>query len=529
MAGLSHRHCRPPLHSQPDNRRMFLKAGLVSLLLLLASRVLGLVRESAMAAAFGASGMGDLAVLMVTLPDWLTGVLASGALAYVLLPQWAKQTPAQQAALQARVARSVVALGLVSGLAMVVWREPLLVWLAPGVNFQSLPGASEAMAWVAVAIPAALVAALWATRLQHERDFIGLYGANLVVNAGLIGLMVAMAWWGGKLEAWWSGVGQLGSGLCVVMVLRLLWLAWRTHRCSGCSAAPPIPIQVADDRADAKSWPAASVWVWAAACAGLPLALPFLVRSLASGAGEGALSTFNYAWKMVELPLMLAIQLVATLAFPALTRAMAAGDEAATQRLIRQAFALAWTLACAAALALQVGAPAIAALLFGWGRMDAEALATVAQWGSVGSWGLLPQALTAVAVTVLAAQGRLKVIALIHGVAVAVLWGIAPASGDGEVLMLCLNLVMTGIALCLCAALWLGQRSSTPLPWAGLVVPLLVLAGGAQLWAMLKSMVCGQFDSCNTLLSIVLSALFASFLIAISCFASADLRRALRR
>jgi hypothetical protein len=66
---------------------MFLKAGVLSLALLLLSRVLGLLRESTLAAAFGASGLGDVAVLMLTLPDWIAGVLASGALAYVLLPQ----------------------------------------------------------------------------------------------------------------------------------------------------------------------------------------------------------------------------------------------------------------------------------------------------------------------------------------------------------------------------------------------------------------------------------------------------------
>mgnify|MGYP000265189426 CR=1 FL=1 len=45
------------------------------------SRLLGLGRESVQAAALGTSGLADVAVLMLTLPDWLTGVAASGALA----------------------------------------------------------------------------------------------------------------------------------------------------------------------------------------------------------------------------------------------------------------------------------------------------------------------------------------------------------------------------------------------------------------------------------------------------------------
>jgi len=501
---------------------MFLKAGLVSVVLLLASRVLGLVRESALAAAFGATALGDLAVLMITLPDWLTGVLASGALAYVLLPQWATQTPAQQAALQARVARHLVLWGGVAAGMMVVWRGPLLAWLAPGVNVQQVSGAAGAMTWVAVAVPAALVAALWATRLQHERDFVGLYGANLVVNGGVICLLGAMAAGGDLLQAGVSVVGQLGAGMCAVMVARLLWLKWRSTRMA--TAPSPEPVD-AQGNATPKPWPAASVWLWAAASAGLPLALPVVARSLASGAGEGALSTFNYAWKLVELPLMLAIQLVATLAFPSLTRAMAVGDASASQSVMRQAFALAWTLACAAALALQVGAPAIATLLFGWGRMDTAALATVAHWGSAGAWGLLPQALTAVAVTVLATQGRLKAVALTHGVAVAVLWWWAPTGTQGEDLMLCLNVIFAGIALGLCATVRAGQRHLAPLPWGALVVPALALVGATQVWARVQ----GLWIEPQGLFPLVLSALSAILLIAISCLFSPDLRHALRR
>src|SRR5436305_12135501 len=83
---------------------MFLKAGALSLALLLTSRVLGLVRESAQAAAFGTSGLADVVVLMLTLPDWLAGLLASGALAYVLVPAWAGKPQLQAEASDRQVA-----------------------------------------------------------------------------------------------------------------------------------------------------------------------------------------------------------------------------------------------------------------------------------------------------------------------------------------------------------------------------------------------------------------------------------------
>src|SRR6478609_1729781 len=165
---------------------MFLRAGALSLALLLASRLLGVLRESAQAAAFGRSGMADLAVLVLSLPDWLTAVVASGALAYVLLPAWAGQPPAAIAALQRRVALWTCALAAGLAVGLVLLRIPAVQLLAGGLP-RSLRGlAAQGLVWSAVAVPPALLAALWATRLQHERDFTGLYGANLAVNLVLI-------------------------------------------------------------------------------------------------------------------------------------------------------------------------------------------------------------------------------------------------------------------------------------------------------------------------------------------------------
>src|SRR5690349_2567622 len=105
---------------------MFLKAGALSLALLLASRLLGLLRESA------------------GLP------------------------PGQVAATERRVALALVAGGSVLALLLLFGRKVALAWLAGGLPAAMLPAAAHAMVWSALALPAALLAGLWATRLQHE-------------------------------------------------------------------------------------------------------------------------------------------------------------------------------------------------------------------------------------------------------------------------------------------------------------------------------------------------------------------------
>lgn len=453
---------------------MFLKAGAVSLALLLASRLLGLARESAQAAAFGSTGLADVAVLLLTLPDWLTSVVASGALAYVLVPAWAGQAPPAVARSQRRVARGLLLVGLAGAVALALGREPVAAWLAGGLPADLRAAAASGLVWSSLAFPPALLAALWATRLQHERDFLGLYGANLVVNGGLIAA-IALAGW--RLP---QAVPLLGAGLLAAMGLRLAW-QWRRLSSAGTPAVvspdPAHPPGVAR----AGRLPAPPVWAWAVLSAGLPLALPFAARSIASLQGEGGLATFNYAWKLVELPLVLAIQLVATLAFPAVAAAVARGLESPDARQpLRVAFALAWALACAAAAGLLVGADALASLLFGWGRMDAGALAQVAAWGRVAAWGLLPQAVGAVALTVLASQQRMRLAAVVHGLALAALL-VAPAwlPREGESLMWALDGLFALIALVLVGCL--GPAARACLPWRLMAVTALALLAVAGL------------------------------------------------
>lgn len=482
---------------------MFLKAGALALALLLASRVLGLVRESAQAAAFGASGMGDLAVLMLTLPDWLAAVLAGGALAYVLLPLWSHEEGSRIEASQRRIARWLVGGGVLLAFALAVAHGPVLRWLAPGLPAPLATPAGQAIAWSAVALPMALLASLWTTRLQHERDVAGMYSASLVVNGVLVLALLGLAATGRSAT---RDVTVLGIALLAAMAGRLAWLRWRQRPVLTASA--PVGLAL----------PPATVWLWAAAAAGLPLALPFAARSLASQEAAGALATFNYAWKLVELPLVLAIQLVGTLALGPISQALRGGDAAAARVTLRRGFALAWTLACASVAGLLLASPAVAQLLFGWGRMEPRALADIAGWGRIGAWSLLPQALVAIGLAVLAAQERLPIAVAAYGAALVVLLLAHPA--DGARLMLWLVLLWIAIALVLLRAL--RPAAHGWLPWRALAA-----AGGALL--LVQALVAALGLPATTPLQWAFGGLAAATVLGAAWAASADLRGALAR
>jgi len=485
---------------------MLLKAGLISLALLLLSRVLGVVRESAQAAAFGATATGDVVVLMLMLPDWLASLLAGGALAYVLLPHWARQDGPGVGASQRKLAVGLLGAGIALALVVAALAALLAAWLIPGLPPALAGQAVLGIRWAALALPAALLAALWVTRLQHERDFVGMYSANLVIN----GVLVAALLWLSAAHGQEGAVTHMGLALLAAALLRLAWLRWR------------LPAAVAPHALAHAVLPAGALWTWAILSAGLPLALPFVARSLASQSGEGALATFNYAWKLVDLPLVLAIQLAASLSFPVITRAFASQEDPAPA--LRRAFALAWVLACAAVAGLVVGAPAAAALLFGWGRMDAQGLAAIASWGAVGAWGLLAQAVTAVALVVLATQGRLKPVALAYGGALMALFVMSPwAQGDGARLMLLLNVTLAAVAAFMVAML--GGKARSWLPWRTMgiaLAALLIIAWGAGALG-------GWLSPMPTAVRLVVAALTALFLVAGVWLVDADSRAFLRR
>ena len=119
------------------------------------------------------------------------------------------------------------------------------------------------------------------------------------------------------------------------------------------------------------------------------------------------MASFNYAWKLVELPLVLAIQLVASLAFPAVTRT--APDSAERTQALQMAFVLAWALGCAAVAAVATFALPMTQLLFGWGHMQSSSQVVIAQWSAIGVWSLLPQALIAVLLTLMATRQQMHV------------------------------------------------------------------------------------------------------------------------
>ena len=372
------RFLREPCLLRSIIRAMFLKAGALSLALLLASRLLGLVRESAQAAAFGASGLADVAVLMLTLPDWLAGVLASGALAYVLVPAWAGRAHGQVAA-SAAAGRAWVLLAAGGLLALAAGRSgarPLV----------RLAGAAAARRAAARRARRRWSGARW----RCPRPCSPPCGPRGCSTSATSRACIRPTWWSTAVliaahRRWLRlGAGERSSvagwarALLAAMLLRLAWLRWRQRRCGGCRCAAGTAARCRAARSGCGR-----------RCQ----------RGLAAGAAlRGAFDRLPVGRGRAG-HLQLRLEAGRAAADPG---GPAGGDAGASRRSRRRSArgrcgGEAAMRRCAAPSrwpgrwpaprppALLVGAPAVAQLLFGWGRMEPEALARVAQWGAIGA------------------------------------------------------------------------------------------------------------------------------------------------
>lgn len=328
----------------------------LSLLLLAASRLLGLVRDVVVATQFGLSGHADAALVVLSFPDLAVSLLWGAAIPAVMVPRMAGRDPAHLAAEGARWSRLAALLFLLAGIGVWWGRDLIVHLLAPGLQAHEAALAAQALGWSAlVALPAGAVAMVGNAMLQAQGRLQWQYTGQVVFNLGLIaGLLVAAR----TSHFAWVAVGVAAAALARLGLMR------RASR-----AALPAA-------ANGQTWPdmaSLHALVLALAASGLTVLYTLAARALMSDAGPGQLGVFQYAQRVGELPLHTVFAVASALALTRLSAAESQGDSARAQAETRQWLRAMLWLSALIALAGMVAAPGIIRLLFGWGRMTIEA------------------------------------------------------------------------------------------------------------------------------------------------------------
>jgi putative peptidoglycan lipid II flippase len=337
----------------------------------LASRLLGFIRDSMIAALLGTGPAADAFLVAFQMVNVVRRLLTEGALNAALVPAWLRLRETDGAAAAAAFAGKVLATVSVALLALSVLiglLMPLvLTALAPGFAGQetlqlAVGDARLMLPYLAFAGPSTVMLALYSAQSRFALTAF----SPLLFNIALIAVMIALA--PARPEAGLVA-RALAATVGIAGFLQLLILFSRR----GGSIAKPLRVSFA---ADMRGFFARAIPGMVANAAPQVLIVGGAVIASSS---PSAVSWLYFANRLVELPLGIVGVAMGTVLVSELARAYRGGDAAAIARAQSYALELATGLALPATLGLAVLSEPIVRLLFEHGAFTAEDTRATAQ------------------------------------------------------------------------------------------------------------------------------------------------------
>ncbi|MCH9657051.1 MAG: polysaccharide biosynthesis C-terminal domain-containing protein [Planctomycetes bacterium] len=349
-------------------RSVSLAAMLVAIAMLL-GRFTGLLRVLGLALVLGVSYANDLAILVISVPDFLNAMLIGGALAAVLVPEMHRrsQDVSEENANQL-IVQTFVVVGVISTVIAIIlavcssWFTQLL---ASGFTSLQINEASRLIMIVLLAFPISAVTAVTAAALQgHHKPNIPAYG-NLFFN--LI-LLCAIFFWVTP-----ESIEVVAWAVVAAVSFRLF-----TQLVSCYATGAFVGGFQSLARFNTLNRELLVKYFQALAAIGVVVAFPVVSRSFAS-AFEGGISLFEYAQKLVELPRGLFGAVLAMVIFPRLSRDFSEENMTEGTNLISQSAGLILLISIPVTVAVYGCAEPVVSLLFERGKFSATDAANTAQ------------------------------------------------------------------------------------------------------------------------------------------------------
>lgn len=292
----------------------------------IASRVLGLLRDRALASAYGAGSVLDAYQAAFRIPDFAYSILGLAALSAAFLPAFIRirSGDRERAMVFASRVLSIVACALAAVAAFgVLLAEPLYRALAPGFSPDQL---ALTAALGRVLFPASFLlgcSAVIGGVLQAEQRFLAFAAAPIAYNAGIIIGVLALA----------PSMGPIGIGWGVLLGaaahLILQWIA---------AARVGFRFRFAPAWGDADVRATARRLLPRALALGASQVQLIVITAFATTLATGTLAAFAFAVNIQFVPIALIGVAFALAAFPRLAGAATVGDNALFQRHFSVAF-----------------------------------------------------------------------------------------------------------------------------------------------------------------------------------------------
>jgi putative peptidoglycan lipid II flippase len=361
-------------------------------LLTLVSRITGMVRETLVAAAFGATGWGDAYQVAFRIPNLLRRLFAEGAFSQAFVPIIAETQAREGEEVTRRLIDAVATIlfwALLATCTIGLMGAPLLVWLM-GSALKEFGGAVVMTRLMFPYIACMSLVALSAGILNTWRRFAVPAVTPVLLNVAVIG-----AAWGlvPRFRAW--GIEPAYALAVGVMIGGLLQLAVQIPALARIGCLPHIGLRAASLQA---AWHHPGVHrvlrQMLPALIGVSVAqLSMMINTqIATHVGVGAVSWLTWADRLMEFPTALLGVALGVVLLPQLSSAQAKADADAYSGLIDWGLRLVLLLAFPCAVALLVFPKALIAVLYHYGAVTPHDVqqATYALMGyGVGLMGLV--------------------------------------------------------------------------------------------------------------------------------------------
>ena len=350
----------------------FLKAGLALGIAILIGRISGLVRELLIAHRFGISDVADQLVILLVFPDILTAILGTSALLYTLVPQFKTQPTATISSFYVQsLTVTLIIFSLIAALT-ILFASQITTLLAPGFSVQKMDTVRTYIPLFALMIPLTALAGVSTSRL-HSRDhyITSGFGALIVNTAIIIGIISSFF-----LEN--SVFKLVAIALLLGGFVRFISQHLMLHRDTKWTGSFRSNLLTTD---------LGKRYFQAVLSGSLFLTLPVFARAFASQ-DNGAIATFNYAVKLAELPMGVAISIIPVILLPKMTASLKKGQPGAAEALSKD------TVYANLALSLSIGIPGawtattIVDILYGRGSFSGSELSSISALVTIALLGL---------------------------------------------------------------------------------------------------------------------------------------------
>lgn len=406
------------------SKTSFFRSGLIVAAGILLGRLSGFYRDILLAKGFGATAVADGIMVILTLPDLLTGLFVGGALAAVMIPELQTAPSEKRSGIFWRTSLASAAVFGVLALLLYLGIEQVLGVLAPGIAPEILAENRTAFGVSLVAFPLAVLAAVTTAYLQSRQKFLAAAFGTLIVNMAV----VVAIFIGGEV----SPLMLLAYAILAGAALR--WLvqiaaALRLPKADSESA----DVMTGTDPLETAA-PVSRTGVWrrygeALAAGSILLLLPVAARSFASLNEAGSLAVFNYSLKLVEFPLNAVLTVFSTVLFPYFAKFFSRPDVADQSKMevsevLRRSMMWVLFLGASATSVLLSLAFLLRTANVGYGALQPEDLRLIGLVSLVMSLGLLPRAYSSLHVMLFNSRKETWVPLVLNVVGIAIFFGL---------------------------------------------------------------------------------------------------------